>query len=61
MDSPYGLYLAALAAPGGLPAFVELGLVFDLVVIMTVAGAFSAKIHEELGSGDTSLLGSLRD
>lgn len=56
-----GLYLAALAAPGGLPAFIELGLAFDLVVIMTVAAAFSAKIHEELGSGDTSLLGSLRD
>jgi hydrogenase-4 component E len=56
-----GLYLAALAAPGSLPVFIELGLVFDLVVIMTVAGAFSAKIHEELGTGDTSLLGGLRD
>lgn len=56
-----GLYLAALAAPGGLPAFIELGLVFDLVVIVSVAGAFSAKIHEELGTGDTTLLGGLRD
>jgi hydrogenase-4 component E len=56
-----GLYLAALSAPGGLPAFIELGLVFDLVVVVSVAGAFSAKIHEELGSGDTSLLGALRD
>ncbi len=56
-----GLYLAALSAPGGLPAFIELGLVFDLVVIVSVAGAFSAKIHEELGTGDTSLLGGLRD
>jgi hydrogenase-4 component E len=56
-----GLYLAALAAPGGVPAFIELGLVFDLVVIVSVAGAFSAKIHEELGTGDTTLLGSLRD
>ena len=28
-----GLYLGALSAPGGLPAFVELGLVFDLVVM----------------------------
>jgi hydrogenase-4 component E len=56
-----GLYLAALAVPGGVPAFIELGLVFDLVVIVSVAGAFSAKIHQELGTGDTSMLGSLRD
>jgi hydrogenase-4 component E len=56
-----GLYLAALSAPGGLPAFVELGLVFDLVLIVSVAAVFSAKIHEELGTGDTSLLGDLRD
>lgn len=56
-----GLYLAALSAPGGLPVFIELGLVFDLVVVVSVAAAFSAKIHEELGTGDTSLLGGLRD
>jgi hydrogenase-4 component E len=56
-----GLYLAALSAPGGLPAFIELGLVFDLVVIVSVAGAFTAKIHEELGTSDTSLLEGLRD
>lgn len=56
-----GLYLAALSAPGGLPAFIELGLVFDLVVVVSVAGAFSAKIHEELGTGDASLLGALHD
>ncbi len=56
-----GLYLAALSAPGGLPAFIELGLLFDLVLIVSVAAVFSAKIHEELGTGDTSLLGGLRD
>ena len=56
-----GLYLAALAAPGAVPAFIELGLVFDLVVVVSVAGVFSARIHEELGTGDTSLLGGLRD
>jgi hydrogenase-4 component E len=56
-----GLYLGALSAPGGLPAFIELGLVFDLVVIVSVAAVFSAKIHEELGTSDTSLLGGLRD
>ncbi len=56
-----GLYIAALVAPGGLPAVVELGLVFDLVVVVVVAAAFSAKIHEHLGTGDTSLLEELRD
>ena len=56
-----GLYFAALSTPGGLPVFIELGLVFDLVVVVTVAGVFSAKIHETLGTGDTSLLGGPRD
>jgi hydrogenase-4 component E len=55
-----GLYLAALSAAGGLPTFIELGLVFDLVVVVSVAGAFSAKIHDELGTSDTSLLRRLR-
>ena len=56
-----GLYVAALAVHGGLPAVIELGLVFDLVVVVVVAAAFSAKIHEHLGTGDTGLLGELRD
>jgi hydrogenase-4 component E len=56
-----GLYLAALSLPGGLPAFIELGVVFDLIVTVSVAAVFAAKIHEQLGTGDTSLLGALRD
>jgi hydrogenase-4 membrane subunit HyfE len=56
-----GIYLAGLSLRGGLPGFIELGLVFDLVVIVSVAAAFTAKIHEQLGSGDSSLLGVLRD
>jgi hydrogenase-4 component E len=56
-----GIYLAGLSLPGGLPVFIELGLVFDLVVIVSVAAAFAAKIHEQLGSGDSSLLEALRD
>jgi hydrogenase-4 component E len=56
-----GIYLAGLSLPGGLPVFIELGLVFDLVVIVSVAAAFAAKIHEQLGSGDSSLLETLRD
>jgi hydrogenase-4 component E len=56
-----GIYLAGLSLPGGLPVLIELGLVFDLVVIVSVAAAFAAKIHEQFGSGDTSLLETLRD
>lgn len=56
-----GLYLAALAAPGGLPAVIEVGLVFDLVVVVAIAAMFSARIHEQLGTSDTGLLGELRD
>jgi hydrogenase-4 component E len=56
-----GLYVAALAAPGGLPAVIEIGLVFDLVVVVAIAAMFSARIHEQLGTSDTGLLGELRD
>ncbi|MFZ2049463.1 MAG: hypothetical protein WB698_01560 [Solirubrobacteraceae bacterium] len=56
-----GIYFAGLSLAGGLPVFIELGLVFDLVVVVSVAAAFAAKIHEQLGSGDSSLLEALRD
>jgi hydrogenase-4 component E len=56
-----GVYLAALAAPGGLPAVVEIGLLFDLILVVAVAAAFATRIHDEFGTGDTTLLGSLRD
>ncbi len=56
-----GVYLASLSVEGGFPVVIELGLAFDLVVIAAVAVAFGSKIHEEFGTGDTSLLRSLRD
>jgi len=56
-----GVYLAGLAVAGGLPGAIELGLLFDLLVVLAVAAAFGSKIHEEFGSGDTGLLRSLRD
>lgn len=56
-----GVYLASLSVAGGFPVVIELGLVFDLVVVIGVAVAFGAKIHEQFGSSDTSLLRSLRD
>lgn len=56
-----GVYLAALGAPGGLPAIVEIGVLFDLVIVVAVAAAFTTRIHDEFGTGDTSVLGSLHD
>ncbi|MGD9734669.1 MAG: hypothetical protein AB7V58_03515 [Solirubrobacterales bacterium] len=56
-----GVYLLAVSVPGGIPAVIELGVLFDLVLVVTVATAFSEKIHEKLGSGDTDLLRGLRD
>ena len=56
-----GIYLATLSLPGELPGLVEIGVLFDLVVIVSVAGAFGARIHQALGTGDTSLLSDLRD
>jgi len=56
-----GVYLAGLSVEGGLPGAVELALLFDLLVVLAVAGAFGAKIHEEFGTSDTTVLRRLRD
>jgi hydrogenase-4 component E len=56
-----GVYLLAISVPGGLPSVVELGILLDLILLVTVTVAFSRKIHEEVGSGDVDLLRGLRD
>lgn len=56
-----GLSLLAVSVPGGLPYVIELGALFDLALVVTVAAAFAQRIHSELGTGDTELLRSLRD
>ena len=56
-----GIYLLAISVPGGLPFVIELGVLFDLALVVTVAAAFTHKIHGEVGSGDTDLLRALRD
>jgi hydrogenase-4 component E len=56
-----GVYVAGLSVHGGMPAIIELGLLFDLVVAVGVAAAFGARIHGEFGTADTSVLRSLRD
>jgi hydrogenase-4 component E len=56
-----GIALAATAVEGGLPLVIEVGALFDLVVIVTVATAFHERIFGELGTGDTTLLSDLRE
>jgi hydrogenase-4 component E len=56
-----GLSLLAVSVPGGLPYVIELGALFDLALVVTVAAAFAHRIHGELGTGDTELLTGLRD
>ena len=56
-----GVTLLAISVPGGLSYVVELGALFDLAMVVTVAAAFARRIHSELGTGDTELLRGLRD
>jgi len=56
-----GVAFAASAAAGGIPLVIELGIVFDLIVIVSVATAFHERIFDELGSGDATLLRGLHE
>lgn len=56
-----GVAFAASAAAGGIPLVIELGVLFDLIVVVVVATAFHERIFGELGSGDATLLRELRD
>lgn len=56
-----GATLLALAAPSGVPGVIEMGVVFDLVLIVVVAIAFHDRIFGEFGSGDTEHLRGLHD
>lgn len=56
-----GIALAAVAVPGGLPLLIELGVAFDLVVVITVAVAFHQRIFGEFGTGDTAVLRDLHE
>ncbi len=56
-----GLSLLAVSVPGGLSYVIELGALFDLALVVTVALAFTQRIYAQLGTGDTELLRGLRD
>jgi hydrogenase-4 membrane subunit HyfE len=56
-----GVSLLAISVTGGLSYVIELGALFDLGLIVTVAAAFTRQIHSELGTGNSELLRGLRD
>jgi hydrogenase-4 component E len=56
-----GLALASISVPGGVPAVIELGALFDAVIVVSVALAFHDRIFHLLRTGDSSLLRELHD
>ncbi len=56
-----GATLAALSASNAVPDVIELGVIFDLLLIAVVASAFHTRIFGHFGSGDTAHLRGLRD
>jgi hydrogenase-4 membrane subunit HyfE len=56
-----GLALAAISIPGGAPAVIELGALFDVLLVVAVALAFHDRIYRLLGTGDSALLSELHD
>lgn len=55
-----GIAVAAVSVTGALPLVVELGIAFDLVVLIAVAAVFQRRILDAFGTTDTSVLRSAR-
>ena len=56
-----GVSIAAVSAHDGLPLVIEVGFVFDVLVLIAVLLVVHEKIFGEFGVGDTRLLRHLRD
>ena len=56
-----GVSIAAVSARDGLPLVIELGFVFDVLVLIAVLLVVHEKIFGEFGVGDTRLLRHLRN
>jgi hydrogenase-4 component E len=56
-----GATLAALSASDAVPDVIELGVIFDLILIAVVAIAFHTRIFGQFGSGDSAQLQDLHD
>jgi hydrogenase-4 component E len=61
MVAENGLALAAVSVHGGMPVLIELGALFDLTLLISVAVAFHDRIFMLLGTGDSALLRELHD
>lgn len=56
-----GVALASVSIHGGMPVVIELGALFDVTLVVSVAIAFHDRIFRLLGTGDSSLLRDLHD
>ncbi len=56
-----GIALAAVSADGALPLVVELGIAFDIVVLIAVAAVFQRRILGAFGTTDSAALQGIRD
>lgn len=55
------ILLALSSSNNAVPEVIEMGVIFDLLLIATVAMAFHQRIFAHFGSGDSANLRSLRD
>ena len=61
MSMENGLFLAAVAATGGMPLIVELGIAFDVLIAMVLFGVFFLHISESIDSLDVDRLNRLSE
>jgi hydrogenase-4 component E len=55
-----GIAVAAVSVRGGLPLVVELGVAFDLVLLIAVAAVFQRRILSAFGTSDSDVLRGIR-
>lgn len=55
-----GIAVAAVSVSGGLPLVVELGIAFDLVLLIAVAAVFQRRILSAFGTTDSDALRGIR-
>ena len=56
-----GLFLGATAATYGMPLIVELGVFFDVLIAVLIAGIYTNRLHDAFDSVDTSRLTVLKE
>lgn len=56
-----GIAVAAVSVSGALPLVVELGIAFDLVLVIAVATVFQRRILYAFGTTDSAVLREIRD